>query len=292
VASLPAAIAISAGCGRQCDPGPTPATYTVSATLTTDEDGGQRTFLPDGGAIAWDDCIALCTGNSPSGPNILSCEPQIDKQGQAIVVCQPRGGDCTGRRPENFRERPNAEGFARMALLEDASVHAFRRLASELISHGAPGSLVARARRAALDEVRHARMMTALARRCGQTPERADVAPLEVVRDLESIAVENAIEGCVRETFGALVASWHGQSERDPVVRRTMAAIAVDEIRHAELGWAVDEWIRPHLSAAALRRVARARRDAVQTLLDDTRHDPRLHAWAHAASRELWGMAA
>lgn len=49
-----------------------------------------------------------------------------------------------------------------------------------------------------------------LAARYGATAPRPRVerAP---VRSLEDIAVENAVEGCVRETFGALVGAWQAR---------------------------------------------------------------------------------
>jgi hypothetical protein len=46
-----------------------------------------------------------------------------------------------------------------MAQLEAASIVAFDRLARELDAHGAPAELVAEARRAKTDEVRHARTL-------------------------------------------------------------------------------------------------------------------------------------
>jgi hypothetical protein len=83
-------------------------------------------------------------------------------------------------------------------------------------------------------------------------------------RALEAIAIENAIEGCVRETFGALVAAWQAREARDPVVRAVMKRIARDETNHASLGWAIDTWARTRLDRAARRRVDAARAVAVR----------------------------
>jgi hypothetical protein len=152
-----------------------------------------------------------------------------------------------------------------MARLEAASVHAFRHLRRELVAHGAPKRLVRAAERAARDEIQHERMTRALARRY-----RAVAVDPEVegrgIRSLESIAVENAAEGCVREAFGALVACWQAQLAADPVIRGAMKRIARDETRHAALAFEVDAWARGRLDASARTRVEEARRQAFEDL--------------------------
>ncbi len=70
------------------------------------------------------------------------------------------------------------------------------------------------------------------------------------LRSLEALAVENAVEGCVRETMGALFAMHQAASAADPHVRATMVSIAPDETRHAALGWAVAEWALDSLRAS------------------------------------------
>ncbi len=102
------------------------------------------------------------------------------------------------------------------------------------------------------------------------------------VRDLESIARENAVEGCVGETFGALFAEWHAQNHPDPELRETMQSIAPDELRHAALGWAVAAWAESKLDVAARSRVRTARLQALDTLLTETRRNARAHHLAHA----------
>jgi hypothetical protein len=153
-----------------------------------------------------------------------------------------------------------------MARLEAASVHAFRRLRAELVEHGAPQPLVRAAERAARDELRHARMARALARRYGGT-WCAPVVSDSPLRDVEAIATENAVEGCVRETFGALIATRQARAAKDPTVRAAMARIARDETRHAALAYAVDAWVRGKLNRAARTRVLAARRRATEALL-------------------------
>jgi hypothetical protein len=221
--------------------------------------------LGDGGPGAWPvramDCTHIC------GPQRASCfAGRVD--GGYFVQCPPL---CAmGRRPPGLGEaldslRGLGEWFARAAALEDASVLAFRVLERELALHRAPRRLRRAAARAARDEERHARAMSALACRFGAVPCFARLeAPAP--RALEAIAADNAVEGCVRETFGALVATWQAEHARDPRIRAVMRGIARDETRHAALAWRVARWSASGLDAAARRRVAKARRAAVDAL--------------------------
>jgi len=151
--------------------------------------------------------------------------------------------------------------LARDAHFEAASVYAFLDLARELARHGAPAHLRTAAMRAAIDEIRHARMMAAHAHARG-----ARVAPVRLKkpkqRTLEAIAIENAVEGVVGETWAALIATY--QAAHAPAeLRATYAAIAVDEARHAELAREVAAWANEKLFPAARARVAMRQRRAV-----------------------------
>ena len=185
------------------------------------------------------------------------------------------GGFCEGRRPDGLDaacvagDDPIGRWFARSAYLEAASVDAFRILEGELRRHRAPSRLLRGCRRAARDEVKHARVTTALARRHRVRAPKPVVAK-RAPRALEAIAIENAIEGCVRETFGALLASTQAAEARDPVIRAAMKRIARDETRHAALSWSLDAWIMSKLDRAGRARVEAARRQAVAELRAET----------------------
>jgi hypothetical protein len=179
-----------------------------------------------------------------------------------------------GRRPEGLVLSPAASTgagalFAQVAQLEAASVPAFERLARELRAHGAPTPLAAAATRARTDERRHARVVTALAWRFGSVAPRPRLPADRDVRSLEAVAIENAVEGCARETYGALVATHQAACAADPIVRLAMTPIAADETKHAALSCAIDEWARSRLGAAARRRVDGARRAACEALARD-----------------------
>jgi hypothetical protein len=153
-----------------------------------------------------------------------------------------------------------------LAQLEASSVRAFAELSRELARNGAPEPLVVAARASANDERRHARAISALARRFGAAVPRVRTRATPR-RSLAAMAEENAVEGCVRETFGALLAAWQAARAKDPEVRAAMAAIAVDELRHAALAWEIAAWAEARLSPAKRRRVARARRRAAARLV-------------------------
>jgi hypothetical protein len=225
----------------------------------------------EGGVLGRSDCNSLCGGSF----GWFSCQP-VEDAGASLIRCQP---DCTGRRPEGLLVAQPASGtplgayFAEMARLEAASVDAFRHLRRELVAHGAPRRLVRATERAARDEIRHARMTAALAWRYGGVVAAPEVEP-RPIRSLEAIALDNVVEGCVREGFGALVATWQGAVARDRVIRAVMARIARDETRHAALAFDIDAWLRTRLDASARARIEGARRDAFAALAADAEETP------------------
>jgi hypothetical protein len=164
--------------------------------------------------------------------------------------------------------------FARAAWLEAASIHAFRRLARELRAHGAPRELVDAARSCARDEARHARTIARLARAHGATIDRVRVEDAGGARSLEAIARENAVEGCVGETYGALLAIWQADHARDADVRDAMREIAPDELRHAALAWSIAAWADTLLGDDARARVRDARDAAARAIAEDARNEP------------------
>jgi hypothetical protein len=107
-------------------------------------------------------------------------------------------------------------------------------------------------------------MTTRLARRRSATPAVPDRPSTMPVRALVDVAVENAVEGCIRETYGALLAFVEALSSPDPSLRRAMRTIAEDECRHAELAWSVHAWALPRLRPAERKRVEDALREAAR----------------------------
>jgi hypothetical protein len=170
-----------------------------------------------------------------------------------VAPARPRTGSDVGRY------------FAQVAGLEAAAVDAFERMAAELSALGAPAELVQWARVSADDERRHTRDMGALAERFAVTPAAYEAQEF-ALRGLFEVALENAVEGCVRETYGAVVGHHQAEHARDPVVRAAMAKVAEDETRHAALSWAVAEWALPQLTDAQREEIRESQRVAIDAL--------------------------
>ncbi len=178
-----------------------------------------------------------------------------------------------GRRPAGLAARapaeqlgPIADFFAEVARLEESAVAAFDVMIDELAALGAPDFLLEAACAARQDEVEHTESMGAIARTFGAAPRRPEIAT-PAARTPYEIALENAVEGCVRETYGALVATHQSFAAEDPRIALAMRKVAEDEVRHAELSWAVAAWLEPQLSAEERAEIDAAKRAAVDELL-------------------------
>ncbi len=194
----------------------------------------------------------------------------------SAVLERGKAGCAIGRRPCGltvaFAPRahdPLARHFAAAAHLEAASVPAFLRLRDELSAHGAPLALRVAAQLSAADEVRHARAVSGLARRFGGQVPAPRVRPMPL-RSLYEVALDNAVEGCVRETFGALVAHRQARTAKDPVIAAELRTIADDETRHATLSWEVHAWALQRLPRRERRELASAQAAAVRALREES----------------------
>jgi hypothetical protein len=227
-----------------------------------------------GGAVEKSMCAALCPGAATpqgmGGSSLRGCtaEPEPGCPGARWqLTCRYVGMDF-GRRPEGFALPevaacgPLEAYLSQAAQLEHASIAAFDRLARELAFHGAPASLVERARRAQADEVRHTAATQALLSR---PVALADAAALPV-RPLAAVALENAVEGCLRETYGAAQAQWQRGQAAWPAYREALEAIAAEEADHAALAFEVAAWAESRLTGADRARVDAARRAEVRSL--------------------------
>jgi hypothetical protein len=221
---------------------------------------------------------------------------------------RPRAIAGAGRRPEGFiASLPTGPGttpaqfFTAVAALEGASITAFAILAAELAHHGAPTTLVWRARAAVRQEGRHFRLTDRLARRFGGAPVPCPRLPIPQPRSLGALALENVTEGCVSETFAAATALWQAATARDHEVRAVMAAIAEDELSHAQLSWEVHAWASERLGPAITHNLVRARAAAAERLRAGCAApvdpdlvarvgvpSPAAAAWLMARAGELW----
>ena len=228
---------------------------------------GCETFIGDPDASADTYVPVSCT--IPEGQGCTDGSFTPGANGALQMICL----DCFGggRRPRGVRKSQSepqnavAHYFSRMAHDESASILAFSRMRDELVRHAAPRALRAATRRAMRDERRHARIMSSLARAHGGNiaqPRSRKIKP----RSIEAMAVENIVEGCIHETFGAIVLRWQSLHAPNEKLRASFASIADDEANHAALSWALASWIANRLDFAANRRVRRARDRAVLAL--------------------------
>ena len=270
--ALVAAIPLSLGVAQATTPACTGTTIVIPSL---NDDGGVS-ITPINGTYTTAQCNQICGGygyycepaSADAGPTgSVACH--INRCSGNICGRMTDGVECAnpGHRDEVVRFLENA------ADLEAASVWSFDRLARELTAHGALPSLIARARAAGADEVRHARVVGALAKRRGGRGAKV-ATPSLPVRTLADVAVENVVEGCVRETYGALVGGWQARTAAARDVNRAMRAIARDEQRHAELAWDVARWTVPRLSPTERRRVRDAMRETVAGLARDVELPP------------------
>jgi hypothetical protein len=227
------------------------------------------------------ECQALCLAAGTlgdSGPAPVPDICQLEVVGTSLVAeCQYYTTGC-GRPPRGFvaRRAPasdsSAARLAEMAQLEAASVGAFRALRSDLARLGAPRRLLRAVRAATRDEVRHARVVGRAAERFGARVPATRMGPM-ASRSLLQLAIENAEEGCVRETFGAALAAVQAERAGDRRVRRMMRAVARDELGHAALSWRIAEWLDARLDAQGRARVNEARVAALAVLESELARD-------------------
>lgn len=187
---------------------------------------------------------------------------EINRDECYVVGRRPEGLVSEAREPVGGDMGPY---FANVAALEEAAVAAFERMADELTALSAPHELVAGALDAADEERGHVVRVSGLARRFGAEPKRPTIEARRE-RKLFDIALENAVEGCVRETFGALVGTYQALAASEPAVAGEMAVIATEEVGHAELSWRVGDFLGDLLTVEQRESIGAAQRHAIESL--------------------------
>ncbi len=202
-----------------------------------------------------EECKRLCAPikYSYGAPSFSYCSLSMASGDGTTVYCS---GCAVGRKPGDLLandvgpcegENPVGTALAEMARIEAASVHAFRRLERSLCELGADGDLRARTRRAARDEIAHARSTARLAKKYGARPR-----PITLARDAApttfDLALENAVEGCVHETLGVAYLEHQRAHAADPELRALAASLYDDELDHAALSWDLIAFFDRHLS--------------------------------------------
>lgn len=141
-----------------------------------------------------------------------------------------------------------AEYWAKIAMMEHASVASFSRFSLELMSIGAPMDLLVGAHSAALDEVRHTQVSLDIANEFGTSTVSPGSFPISSKADfsfgdVEKIAVAAALEGCIEETLAASVVLYQAEQMENPKHKDVIRSVALDEANHAAFAWRVLKWI-------------------------------------------------
>lgn len=211
---------------------------------------------------------------------------KVDRDGRFTVIATNKlsdgDPDCIeGRRPAGFVREGGVSWLASLpahlaeiAHMEAAAVVAFEQLAKDLRACGAPRALLARLEESREDEVRHARIFRELAEAAGAPVDPVITRSPSATPSLLALAIDNAVEGCAREAYGALVARHQARTASDPVLRAAFACVAEDEARHAALSFDLAAWFGTRLGPAERALVGRAHARALRDLAHEGRHEP------------------
>jgi hypothetical protein len=263
-------IAQQSGYTLSCSDGPAPQWRAARG-------GGYELRLQKRTGVCQDGIIEAIVVVSSSGTLTSISETVVRGEQPCAIGRRPEGlcdlNAVAQLRATGFGDDAVGAFFAEAAKLEAASVHAFARMHIELQLLGANPALLGRVDSARKDEIRHARATAQIARRFGHAPQRATIGAHRS-RSLVDIALENAVEGCVRETYGAVVAAYQARTAQDPQIALALSEIARDEAAHAQLSWDVAAFLDAKLTADERVQVARAQTAAEAELLAELASAP------------------
>jgi hypothetical protein len=208
------------------------------------------------------------------------------------VAVADDAGEAPGAGVSDERLRHLAAAVWTMrARAEGEAAARFARLAEELTATSAVAPVIAMARGAADDELRHAALCRELVRSLGGTPPeiRPGSAEPSAPRSLalrERVLYEVVAMSCVTETLSAALLGEMVERATDEEVKATMHAILRDEIEHSRLGWA-------HLAAEHERGAADVIGAYLPAMLRGTVEEELFFTWGEPPEkRALAGLGA
>jgi len=128
---------------------------------------------------------------------------------------------------------------------EHASVASFARHTLQLMSMGAPATLLTGSQKAALDEIRHARMCYGIAKSFLEAKIQPNTLNIDgsVKTMRKSEIIQSVItEGCIGETVAAVRAQLSAHYAKEQRVKDILEEIAADETNHSQLAWNTVQW--------------------------------------------------
>ncbi len=256
----------------------------ISSSTTTLDTETFSTYLDTDGQLTEESCSNLCTEQAGVYYDYLcSCDyTGADADGNHPVTCEYTVCAVEGRGHADIEKLTSATGGSEMARYfvrayhaEASSVGAFLQLRAELKAHDAPIDLQQRCLEAAVEEVHHARMMAKLAGEAGSTlPELHFGETVE--RSLFELALDNAVEGCIFETYSAFKAQYLARHASDDRMLAVMKVIACDETRHAQLAWDIHAHLMSRLSETERVAIYDAQQQALQQILNQADLDSQI----------------
>lgn len=222
-----------------------------------------------------------------TGIGILPGRP-LRIQGQPVIPQVQDGVSnwAQGQRPDCSELDESTRASLEMLWLQDArgehaSISAFSRISWQLAALGAPSELLELAHKAALEEIKHARMCFALAEGYGKHSYCVQPMPEMLEHQLgfsgdpiREITKETIFDGCLMEGFFAKVALKAANHCEDTAVHTALKQIAYDEKSHADFSWAVLNWLLVQYPSK------------VRTIIVHAQHDLEKYSRPNAVSAE------
>jgi len=247
----------------------------LESTVTTLDTEAFTTYLDEEGQLTEESCSTLCTEQAGVYYDYLcSCDyVGADTDGNHPVTCEYSVCAVEGRGHADIAKLTQATGHSEMARYfvrsyhaEASSVGAFLQLRAELQFHDAPLEMQQRCLKAAVEEVHHARMMAKLAQ-----DEECELPELQFgdfcERSLFELTLDNAVEGCIYESFSALKAQYQSTNSSDERLLTAMKVIARDETHHAQLAWDIHHHLMSRLTLDEQVQIRQAQRAALNNVL-------------------------
>jgi len=138
-----------------------------------------------------------------------------------------------------------ALAFSNQGEGEHASVASFARHTLQLMTMGAPATLMIGSQKAALDEIKHAKMCYGIAKSFLGAKIQPSTLNIDgsVKTMRKSEIVQSVItEGCIGETLAAVRARLSAHYAKEQNVKGILEEIASDETNHSQLAWNTVQW--------------------------------------------------
>jgi heat shock protein HslJ len=130
---------------------------------------------------------------------------------------------------------------------EHSSIASFAQLIMDLTAHGSPAHILEDATKAMADETKHTRMALSLVKAITGKSHTIDPLHLEPkIRSVEQLKQDNRRDACINEAKSAKLLLRQAEEYKAkgmPHLSAYIKEIADDELRHAQLGLKIADWL-------------------------------------------------